>query len=71
MKKDIENLNKNQLGSSSQDGGVGRKASFPHTTKRRTTINLKTVNNQKCQKIKLHGAPTNKELNSQTEKPGQ
>ena len=30
--------------------------------KRRTTTNLKSVNNQKCQKIKLHGTPTTKEL---------
>ena len=26
------------------------------------TTNLKTINNQKCQKIKLHGTPTAKEL---------
>ena len=34
---------------------------LPHTTKRRTT-NLKTKNNQNCQKIKLYGSPTTKEL---------
>ena len=34
----------------------------PHTTKRRTTTNLKTKNNQNCQKIKLYGSLTNKEL---------
>ena len=34
---------------------------FTHTTKRRTT-NLKTKNNQNCQKIKLYGSPTTKEL---------
>ena len=34
----------------------------PHTTKRRTTTNLKTKNNQNCQKIKLYGSPTTKEL---------
>ena len=32
------------------------------TTKRRTTTNLKTKNNQNCQKIKLFGSPTTKEL---------
>ena len=31
----------------SQDGGVGRHSVPPHTTKRRTTTNLKTKNNQK------------------------
>ena len=35
---------------------------LPHTTKR-TTTNLKSINNQKHQKIKLHGTPTTKELN--------
>ena len=44
-------------------GGVGRNASLPHSTKRRITTNLKTINNQKCQKIKLHGILTTKELN--------
>ena len=34
---------------------------LPHTTKRRIT-NLKTKNNQNCQKIKLYGNPTAKEL---------
>ena len=37
----------------------------PHTTKRRTT-NLKTKNNQNCQKIKLYGSPTTKELKKET-----
>ena len=32
------------------------------TTKRRTTTNLKTKNNQNCQKIELYGSPTTKEL---------
>ena len=51
------------LESSSQDGGIGsRNPSLPRTTKRRITTNLKTINNQKCQKIKLHGTPTMKEL---------
>ena len=34
----------------------------PHTTKRRPTTNLKTKNNQNCQKIKLYGSLTTKEL---------
>ena len=38
---------------SGQDGGVGRKASLPCTSKRRITTNLKTINNQNCQKMKL------------------
>ena len=48
--------------SSGQDGGIGRNPSLPCTTKRRITTNLKSINNQKCQKIKLHGTPTTKEL---------
>ena len=48
--------------SSSQDGGVGRNLWLPHTTKRRITTNLKSINNQNHQKIKLHGTPTTKEL---------
>ena len=44
--------------SSGQDGGVGRNPALPHTTKSRKTTNLKSINNQKCQKIKLHGTPT-------------
>ena len=57
------------LWSSGQDGGVGRNASFPHTTKRWITTNLKTINNQKCQKIKLHGIPTAKELKKCSPRP--
>ena len=34
----------------------------PHTTKRRTTTNLKTKNNQNCQKIKVYGSLTTKEI---------
>ena len=49
---------------SSQDGGVGRYTVPPRTTKRRTT-NLKTKNNQNCQKIELYGSPTTKELKKQ------
>ena len=45
-----------------QDGGVGRYTLPPHTTKRRTTTNLKTKNNQNCQKIKLYGSLTTRDL---------
>ena len=48
--------------SSGQDGGIGRYTLPPHTTKTRTTTNLKTKNNQNCQKIELYGNPTTKEL---------
>ena len=51
---------KNQT--SCQDGGVGRYTVPLHTTKRRTTTNLKTKNNQNCHKIKLYGSLTTKEL---------
>ena len=34
----------------------------PCTTKSRTTTNLKTKNNQNCQKIELYGSLTTKEL---------
>ena len=34
----------------------------PCTTKRQTTTNLKTKNKQNCQKIKLYGSPTTKEV---------
>ena len=47
---------------SGQNGGTGRYASLPCTTKRRTTTNLKTKNNQNCQKIKFYGSLTTKEL---------
>ena len=50
------------LESSGQDGGVGRNPSLPHTTNRRITTNLKSIHNQKHQKIKLHGTPMTKEL---------
>ena len=43
---------------SGQDGGVGRYTMPPCTTKRRTTSNLKTKNNNNCQKIKLYGSLT-------------
>ena len=47
---------------SGQDGGVGRHTVPPHTTKRRTTTNLKTKPKHNCQKIKLYGSLTTKEL---------
>ena len=34
----------------------------PRTNKRRTTTNLKTKNNQNCQKIELYGSLTTKEF---------
>ena len=57
-----------------EDGGVARNPLLPCTTKRRIKINLKSVNNQKCQKIKLHGTLTTTKLkktvkqNNQTSK---
>ena len=47
---------------SGKDGNVGRYISLPHTTKRRITTNLKTKNNQNCQRIELYGSLTTKEL---------
>ena len=50
---------------------------LPHTTKRRITSNRMSINNQKSQKIKLHGNLTSKELkkkvnqNNQTSAPRQ
>ena len=35
---------------------------LPCITKKRTTTNLKTKNNQNCQNIELYGCPTTKEL---------
>ena len=55
-------MSKNKNKTSGQDGGVGRYTLPPCTTKRRTTTNLKMKNNQNCQKIKLYGNPTSKEL---------
>ena len=45
---------------SGQDGGIGRNPSLPHTTKMKITTSPKSINNQKHQKIKLHGTPTTK-----------
>ena len=56
-------------GSSGQHGGIGRNPSLPHRTKKRITTNLKSINNQKCKKIKLHGTPTTKELKKQSTRP--
>ena len=50
-----------RIWTSSQDGGVGRHTAPHCTTKRRTTTNLKTKNNQNWQKIELHGISTTKE----------
>ena len=47
---------------SSQDGGIDRHIFPPLTTKRRTTTNLKTKNNENCQEIKLYGSLTTKQL---------
>ena len=52
---------KNKSESFGQDGDIGRYASLPRKTKKRIT-NLKTKNNQNCQKIKLYGSSTTKEL---------
>ena len=52
----------NSTQSSGQDGGIGKNPSLTCTTKRRTITNLKSINNPKCQKIKLHGTQTIKEL---------
>ena len=41
---------------------------LPHTTKRKITTNLKTINNQNCQKIKMDGTPTTKELKKHSSK---
>ena len=51
-------------GRCSQDGGIGRHTLSPHKTKR-TTTNLKTKNNQNCQKIELYESLTTKELKKQ------
>ena len=45
-----------------QDRGMGRYTVSPCTTKRRATTNLKTKNNQNCQKIELYGSLTTREL---------
>ena len=62
LKNKVYFLKKNICLTSGQDGGIGRYALFPCTSKRRTTTNLKTKNNQNCQEIELYGSPTTKEL---------
>ena len=63
MSNIIENLKKKKKKKDSgQDGGIGRYTLPPHTTKTRTTTNLKTKNNLNWQKVKLYGSPTTKEL---------
>ena len=59
-KKKIKTMNI-KMAIAGQDGGVGRYALPSRTTKRRTT-NWKTINNEHCQKIKLYGCLTTKEL---------
>ena len=56
------NNNNKRIGTCSQDGGIGKYTLPPCTTKRRTTTNLKTKNNQNCQKTELYGGPPPKEL---------
>ena len=45
-----------------QDGGIGRHSWPPCTIIRRITANLKTKNTQNCQKFKLYGSLTTKDL---------
>ena len=47
-------------------GKHGEKPFASSHNQKRVTTNLKSINNQKCQKIKLHGAPTPKELKKQS-----
>ena len=54
---------------SGQDGGIGRHTVPPRITKTRTTTNLKTKNNQNCQKIELYGSLTTKELQKHSSRP--
>ena len=44
---------------------IVNKVQFKKSTKRRTTTNLKTKNNQNCQKIKLYESLTTKQLKKQ------
>ena len=64
--KKVKALAKENICSSGKDGSIGRNPLLPHTTKRRITTNLKSINNQKCQKITLHGTPTSTELKKQS-----
>ena len=58
----LELGDRKQPRSSGHDGDIGRNASLPHTTQRRTRTNLKTKNNQNCQIFKLHGRATTLQL---------
>ena len=58
----MNNNKKKEKTTSSQDGGIDEYTLLSCTNKRRTTTNLKTKNNQNCQKIKVYGSPTTKEL---------
>ena len=49
-----------------EDGGICRYTWPPRTTKRRTATNLKTKNDQNCQKIKLYGSLATKKLKEET-----
>ena len=55
-------LKKKKKRISCQDGGIGRYTLPPCKTKRKTTTNLKTKNNQNWQKMELCGSLTTKEL---------
>ena len=57
----VPSINSIKKSTSSHDGGIGRYTLPPCKTKRRTTTNLKTKNNQNCQKIKPCGSLTTKE----------
>ena len=57
----VPKISKDKEETSGQDGGIDRYTLLPLTTKRKTT-NLKTKNNQNCQKAKLCGSLTTKEL---------
>ena len=57
----VPKISKDKEETSGQDGGIDRYTLLPLTTKRKTT-NLKTKNNQNCQKIELYESPTIKEL---------
>ena len=62
IKKQTICFKNGQGGNFWQDGGVGIYTLPPHTTKRRSTTNLKIKNNKNYQKIKLYGSLTTKEL---------
>ena len=53
---------KRSLRNSGQDRGVGRYTLPPHTTKRKTTTNLKTKNNQNCHKNQTVWKSNNQEV---------